>query len=41
VIDGKSLLLSKLKRKTKGITSFIAKVPSYQKVKIVYEYGRV
>jgi len=38
VIDGESFLLSKLKRKTKGVTSFIAKVPSYQaKVKIVID----
>jgi len=38
VIDGKGFLLSKLKRKTKGVTSFIAKVPSYQaKVKIVID----
>jgi len=38
VIDGKGFLLSKLKRKTKGVTSFTAKVPSYQaKVKIVID----
>jgi hypothetical protein len=38
VIDGKSFLLSKLKKKTKGVTSFIARVPSYQaKVKIVID----
>jgi len=40
VIDGKSFLLSKLKKKTKGVTSFTARVPSYQaKVKIVIDNG--